>query len=518
MRDASDIQVDPEFRAFIPPLSPDEYRQLRESIIASSGPSEPIDVWVPPNTDAAPIVIDGHNRLEIAREHGLPYQYRFVNLPDREAVKRWMFDRQVTRRNLSTEQIVLLASMRGIECTRGTPEQKRVAQALAASTSTQAEQARTAVMRGDLGLKSAAQSAGVIERRRRNQTHQNPASGAQPRIVREATPDELLRAQRAEDKAKASEQRAKALLDELKTTRSSLSAIEQLAAGPLPPVERREFGSGLREAAAVALLSDVHIEEIVEAHATPTGNEYNPQIADRALERFFAGLEWLIEFHRSAFCIRSLVLWLGGDLMTGHIHDEMVETTATSPIETMLLLKPRIIDGIQGLLQDAELDEVLIPCSYGNHGRNTRKPYRSRGAEHSYEWALYQDLAHHFEDEPRVHVLADRSAHQYVNVYEWKLHFHHGDEVNYYGGVGGIMIPMNKAIAQWDRARSCHYHHFGHFHQYLDAGNLVVNGSCIGFNAYAMSIKAAPEPPVQAFYLLDSKRGKTCKSPIWVRD
>jgi hypothetical protein len=33
-----------------------------------------------------------------------------------------------------------------------------------------------------------------------------------------------------------------------------------------------------------------------------------------------------------------------------------------------------------------------------------------------------------------------------------------------------------------------------------------------------MSIKATPEPPQQAFYLLDAKRGKTCKSPIWVRE
>jgi hypothetical protein len=44
-----------------------------------------------------------------------------------------------------------------------------------------------------------------------------------------------------------------------------------------------------------------------------------------------------------------------------------------------------------------------------------------------------------------------------------------------------------------------------------------VNGSVVGYNGYAMAIKATPEPPQQAFYILDSKRGKTCKSPIWVR-
>jgi len=184
----------------------------------------------------------------------------------------------------------------------------------------------------------------------------------------------------------------------------------------------------------------------------------------------------------------------------------------------MLWWRPRLVSGIDRLLADSKLERILIPCSYGNHGRSTHKPYRSLGAIHNYEWALYQFLALHYADEPRVKILADKSAHQYVHVYDWDLHFHHGDEANYQGGVGGITIPLNKAAAQWDLAAKCHYHHFGHWHQYIDTGRILVNGSVIGYNAYAMAIKATPEPPQQAFYLLDSKRGKTCKSPIWVRD
>jgi hypothetical protein len=33
-----------------------------------------------------------------------------------------------------------------------------------------------------------------------------------------------------------------------------------------------------------------------------------------------------------------------------------------------------------------------------------------------------------------------------------------------------------------------------------------------------MEIRAPFEPPQQAFYVLDSKRGKTAKHPIWVGD
>jgi hypothetical protein len=322
--------------------------------------------------------------------------------------------------------------------------------------------------------------------------------------------------QRRHDKLEG--ERVKMLESELLFHQDVIDTLAALTSRPLEPVLRREIKSRLREATAVLMLSDVHCEEPVRLGETPYPNQYNLEIAERSIARFFAGAEWLIKFHRHAFQLRDIVLWLGGDLMSGHIHEELKENTAMPPIETLLWLRSRLVAGIDRLLEDTKIERLVIPCSYGNHGRTTQKAYRSLGASHSYEWLLYQWIASTYEHNPRVQILADRSAHQYVRVYDWDLHFHHGDETNYNGGIGGITIPLNKAAAQWDKANRCDYHHFGHWHQYIDTGNIVVNGSMIGFNAYAMSIKASPEPPQQAFYLLDSKRGKTCRSPIWVRD
>ncbi len=39
------------------------------------------------------------------------------------------------------------------------------------------------------------------------------------------------------------------------------------------------------------------------------------------------------------------------------------------------------------------------------------------------------------------------------------LHFHHGDEVKYQGGIGGIAVPLLKAVAGWDAVKRCDYHH-----------------------------------------------------------
>ena len=306
------------------------------------------------------------------------------------------------------------------------------------------------------------------------------------------------------------------LLATVEEANERLRLHESFGRTPLEPVRRYEFTSGLREGTAVALLSDVHCEERVLAGDTPTGNEYDLEVAERRIGRFFAGVEWLVEKERTATQIRTLVLWFGGDMMSGQIHEENLETSAAPPIPTLLWLRPQLVSGIERLVA-ADLDVRLV-CSYGNHGRDTKRCNFATGAHHSYEWGMYQELAMRFADHPRVQVLADPSEHQYVKVYDFDLHFHHGHRVNYGGGVGGITIPLNKAVAQWDRVRRCDYHHFGHFHQYIDTGNVLVNGSVIGYNSYAMGIKASPEPPQQAFYVLDSKRGKTAKSPVWVAE
>ncbi len=359
----------------------------------------------------------------------------------------------------------------------------------------------------------------------------NDKHDARGRLARKYTDEQIETARdMATTAASKGRPRYKMAADYLQCTeeavRKLLGSQPPEPAKPPPDVlekyQKRMADAGERSRVA-ALEKDLYlarknVEEEVRQGETPYPNEYNPEIAERSLARFFAGYRWLIDFHRHAFQIRDAVLWLGGDLMTGHIHEELKESTATAPLETILWLRPRIKAGIDVLLEDTGLERLLIPCSYGNHGRDTHKSFRAKGAAHSYEWLLYQWLASQYADEPRVSFLADASAHQYLRVYEFDLHFHHGDETNYGGGVGGVTIPVNKSVAQWDLAKRCHYHHFGHWHQYIDTGRVAINGSVIGYNAYAMSIKATPEAPAQGFYVLDSKRGKTCRSPIWVRE
>jgi hypothetical protein len=127
-------------------------------------------------------------------------------------------------------------------------------------------------------------------------------------------------------------------------------------------------------------------------------------------------------------------------------------------------------------------------------------------------------LALHYQalNEKRVKFIIPESYLAYVQVYDQVLRFHHGDGIKYHGGVGGITIPLNKAIAQWNKAKHANLDVIGHWHQLRDVGNYVCNGSMIGYNAYALSIKADFEKPRQAFFLMDRDRGKTINGPIFL--
>lgn len=307
------------------------------------------------------------------------------------------------------------------------------------------------------------------------------------------------------------------LVERLREAEKRQGVLDRLALPPSSPkILRRERSGRLREGAAVILASDWHVEERVYPEAVAGRNEYNLTIADERAKEFFRRSLAMIEFSREAWTIRDVILWLGGDLLTGYIHAELEESNELSPVEALIWLRQRLIDGISSLLSDKRIERLVIPCSYGNHGRTTQKRRIKTGARNSFEWLLYQWLAAHYEKEPRVTFDASPVAHQYVEAYDKTLHFTHGDELKYGGGVGGLAIPLGKRVPKWENVRQSAYHFIGHFHEFLDLGHTIINGSLIGYSDYAMSIGASFEPPRQAFCVIDSVKGKCLTAPLWV--
>ncbi len=91
-------QIDKEFSSLIPPLTPEEFSGLEQSIIAE-GCRDAIILW---NN----IIIDGHNRYKICTEHKIPFRTETKDFASREDVILWMFRNQLSRRNLNDFQRV----------------------------------------------------------------------------------------------------------------------------------------------------------------------------------------------------------------------------------------------------------------------------------------------------------------------------------------------------------------------------------------------------------------------------
>lgn len=97
-----DIVVNEELKAYIDPLTAEEYEALERSILAE-GCRDALVLW-------GDVLVDGHNRYGICRKHGLPFHTvqstRFQSMDD---VYLWMIDQHLGRRSISEFQRGVLA-------------------------------------------------------------------------------------------------------------------------------------------------------------------------------------------------------------------------------------------------------------------------------------------------------------------------------------------------------------------------------------------------------------------------
>lgn len=99
---SEEIVVLPELKAYIDPLTPDEYDALERSIL-DEGCRDALVLW-------GNVLVDGHNRFGICQKHGLPFKTiqneRFQNMED---IHLWMIDQHLGRRSVSDFQRGVLA-------------------------------------------------------------------------------------------------------------------------------------------------------------------------------------------------------------------------------------------------------------------------------------------------------------------------------------------------------------------------------------------------------------------------
>lgn len=96
------IRINDELRAYIDPLTANEYAALERSLLAE-GCRDALVLW-------GDVLIDGHNRYAICRKHGIEFKtVQNDSFGTIEDVMLWMIDNHLARRSVSDFQRGMLA-------------------------------------------------------------------------------------------------------------------------------------------------------------------------------------------------------------------------------------------------------------------------------------------------------------------------------------------------------------------------------------------------------------------------
>jgi transposase-like protein len=348
---------------------------------------------------------------------------------------------------------------------------------------------------------------------------------AMPHRVADVPPrtlDDDMRARQNRKTELDKERRHQEALDRIATLERELNVALQLKdieqrTTPITIEPPRKPGGG--ESVAFMIASDWHLEERVQPEKVNGLNTFDLRTCEERATKFFRNGLALVNTQRAGTKINTLVLGLLGDFISGYIHEELVENNELSPVRAVDRAFEIIAGGIEFLLKKGEFKKVIVPCCVGNHSRTTQKMRVATSVENSYEWLLYRFLQRHFQCQKfkaKIEFVLPAGYHTYLTVYGRTIRFHHGDNVNYQGGIGGVTIPLNKAIAAWNKAVKADFDVLGHWHSLQSDRHFIINGSLIGFGPYSLKIKAPFEPPMQSFFLLHPRYGRTVEAPIFL--
>jgi hypothetical protein len=259
--------------------------------------------------------------------------------------------------------------------------------------------------------------------------------------------------------------------------------------------------------------------EVIEPDEILGVNRFDPDVCRARLRRYFEASCTIGRRWASDTDCEGALLVLGGDMVSGSIHDELAATNALTSPEQVVAVVETIAAGIR-LLASAygKVHVVSVP---GNHGRTTPKPTAKLYARLSYDIMVAAMLQERFRHDERLSFQHGDSKDQIVPVFGRTVFVTHGDKIGTKGGMGfaGPMLPIVRGTkkveaqqARFGRRPDLILH--GHYHTTGNAGAVLSNGSVPGYGEYADDLRAEPEPPQQWLFLLHSRWGLRERAPI----
>lgn len=265
--------------------------------------------------------------------------------------------------------------------------------------------------------------------------------------------------------------------------------------------------------------SDWHWGEVVDPAQINGKNEFNLGIAHERARRLVERTIMLLRHYMVNPKYEGIIVNLGGDMLSGNIHEELVSTNAV-PIMAAVNDLWGVLEWCIKQLAD-EFGKVCVFCVTGNHGRDTKKIQSKDRAFTSFDWLVYMYLQSVFKADKRVQIVAPVGPDVLYSVYSHRYLLTHGDQFRGGDGMIGHIGPVTRGQkkklsrdAEIGREFDTMVH--GHFHTYSPGDRIIGNGSLVGYNEYAESQNFGYESPKQAMWITHPDHGITFHVPVFV--
>ena len=307
--------------------------------------------------------------------------------------------------------------------------------------------------------------------------------------------------------------------------RQRLDLVERLESAHADPPHwaRPRRDTAAHHAIVCLLVTDTHFDEVVRPSEVDFLNKYDRRIAEIRLRRAFEKTVVLAKNFLSGVTYDGAVVFLGGDMFSGNIHDELKETNASTLSDAILHWIEPLVAGIRLLAE--EFRNVRVVAVVGNHGRTTKKPRAKLRAQDNVDWLLYKLLARDFKSDKRLTFNIPEAADAHEKVYGVRFLLTHGDQFRGGSGISGAMAPLLLGSHRKTRRQSAAGNPYdlmliGHFHQtlMLPSKGLLVGGSLKGVDEFSYTSNFEPEPASQLMWIVTPEHGVGFTIPVVVQD
>jgi hypothetical protein len=293
------------------------------------------------------------------------------------------------------------------------------------------------------------------------------------------------------------------------------------AAGAPPEWMRPKKKPKPGAATACLQLSDLHLDETVDPAQVGGLGAYSRAIAEMRLRRWADKACEMGERHRHEW--DGSVVFLDGDLVSGSIHEELVETNADHLPGTMVHWAPLLAAALR---QVADFyGRVHVPAVVGNHGRLTQKKQAKGRGRNSWDWLLAQMVHAHLKGDERITFDIAEGSYLLVPIYKDFVYETHGDEAGGGSGWSGVWTPLMTIHRKGCELAAAHgiriaYSVVGHWHRSVLAHSqgISCNGAMKGVDEWTMSMRFKPETPSQNWFVHTPERGVTLAGALFLED